>query len=153
MNSSQLPTDTEAVPLARGDIVAQAMEQILTPEEQRRLAEATPEECGQLEQQAMQHADVLMQGVTSEPASREKPESRTEAQVHTMEMQPTESEMDVEADSLIQGEIAPLLTIKEQEVMSKQGIYLVVATHVVGDVFVTQLAEKFLSKQEQREIR
>ena len=30
---------------------------------------------------------------------------------------------------------------------------MVVATHVVGDVFVTQPADKFLSKQTQREIR
>ena len=110
------PTDTEPVPLAVGDIVAQAMEQIITPEEWQRLAEATPEECGQLEQQAMQHADVLMQGVTSEPTSREEPEIRTEAQVHTVQMHPTET--DIVADSLIQGEIAPLLTIKEQEAMS-----------------------------------
>ena len=43
------PTDTEPVPLAVGDIVAQAMEQIITPEEWQRLTEATPEECGQLE--------------------------------------------------------------------------------------------------------
>ena len=32
-------------------------------------------------------------------------------------------------------------------------MYLVIATHVVGDVFVTQLADKFLSKQEQKEIK
>ena len=70
--------------------------------------------------------------------------------MHTVQMQPMETYM--EMDSLLQGEIAPLLTIKEQEAMSQQGLYLVVATHVVGDVFVTQLADKFLSKQEQREI-
>ena len=143
------PTDTETAP--EGDIVAQAMEQIITPEERQQLARATPEERGQLEQQAMQHASLLMQGGTSEPISREDPEIRTETQVHTVQMQPTETEM--ETDNLLQGEIAPLLTIKEQEAMSKQGVYLVVASHVVGDVFVTQIADKFLSKQEQREIR
>ena len=143
------PTDTETAP--EGDIVAQAMEQIITPEEQQQLAKATPEERGQLEQQAMQHASLLMQGETSEPTSREHPEIRTEAQVHTVQMQPTETEM--ETDNLLQGEIAPLLTIKEQEAMSQQGVYLVVATNVVGDVFVMQIADKFLSKQEQREIR
>ena len=142
-------TDTETAP--EGDIVAQAMEQIITPEEWQQLARATPEECGQLEQQVMQHASLLMQGGTSAPISREDPENRTEAQVHTVQMQPMETEM--ETDNLLQGEIAPLLTIKEQEAMSKQGVYLVVASHVVGDVFVTQIADKFLSKQEQREIR
>ena len=92
-----------------------------------------------------------MQDVTSEPTSGEDPEIRTEAQVHTMQMQPTE--VDKEVDSLLQGEIAPLMTIKEQEMLSKQGVYLLIATHVVGDVFVTQIAEKILSKQEQREIQ
>ena len=37
--------------------------------------------------------------------------------------------------------------------MSRQGVYLVIATHVVGDVFLTQLEDQFLSKKEQREIR
>ena len=141
------PTDTETAPA--GDIVAQAMEEIMTPEEQQQLAGATPEELGQLEQEAMQHASVLMQGVV--PTSREDPEIRTEAQVHTVQMQPTETDM--EKDNLLQGEISPLLTIKEQQEMSWQGVYLVIATNVVGDVFVTQLADKFLSKKEQREIQ
>ena len=112
------------------------------------MTEATPEELGQLEREAMQHASALMQGVV--PASREDPEI-TEAQVHTVEMQPMETER--ETDNLLQGEIAPLVTIKEQQEMSRQGVYLVIATHVVGDVFVTQLADKFLSKKEQKEIQ
>ena len=61
------------------------------------MTEATPEELGQLEQEAMQHVSALMQGVV--PASREDPEI-TKAQVHTVEMQPMETE--TEADSLLQ---------------------------------------------------
>ena len=133
------PTDTETVP--EGDIMAQAMEQIITPEERQQLARATPEECGQLEQQAMQHVSVLMQGVTSEPTSREDPEIRTEAQVHTVQMQPMETDM--ETDNLLQGEIGPLLTIKEQEAMSQHGVYLVVATHVVGMCLLHKLRINF----------
>ena len=144
--SQPTPTGIEAAPA--GDIVAQAMKQIITPEERQRLTEATPEELGQLEREAMQHASTLMQGVV--PASREDPEI-TEAQVHTVEMQPIETER--ETDNLLQGEIAPLVTIKEQQEMNRQGVYLVTATHVIGDVFVTQLADKFLSKKEQKEIR
>ena len=84
------PTDTETVP--ERDIIAQAMEQIITPEEWQQLARATPEELGQLEQEAMQHASVLMQNVMLEPTTGEDPEIRTEAQVHTMQMQPTEAD-------------------------------------------------------------
>ena len=112
------------------------------------MTEATPDELGHLEQEAMQHVSALMQGVV--PASREDPEI-TEAQVHTVEMQPMETER--ETDNLLQGEIAPLVTIQEQQEMSQQGVYLVIATHVVGGMFVTQLANKFLSKKEQKEIR
>ena len=147
VNTQPTPTDTETVPAA--DVVAQAMEEIISPEERQQLAWATPEQLGQLKQQAMQHASILMQGVESEPT--EDPEMTTEAQVHTVQMPPMETE--TETDNLVQGEIAPLLTIKEQDVLSRQGVYLVIATHVVGDVFVTQLADKFLSKQEQTEIR
>ena len=107
--SQPTPTGTETAPA--GDIVAQAMEQIITPEERQQLAGPTPEELGQLEQEAMQHASVLMQGVV--PTSRQHPEIRTEAQVHTVQIQPTETDM--EMYNLLQGEIAPLLTIKEQQ--------------------------------------
>ena len=37
--------------------------------------------------------------------------------------------------------------------MRRQGVYLVIASHVVGNVFVTQLVDKFLSKKEQKEIQ
>ena len=110
VDTQPTPTDTETVPAA--DIMADAMKEIISPEEWQQLAGATPEQLGQLEQQAMQHASVLMQGVVSEPT--EDPEMTTEAQVHTVQMQPTE----IETDSLLQGEIAPLLTIKEQEALS-----------------------------------
>ena len=76
---------------------------------------------------------------------------RMDVQVHSVHEESTGLEAD--SDCLLQGEVAPLLTIKEQEAMSQKRVYLVIATHIVGDVFVTQLADKYLSKQEQKEIR
>ena len=73
----------------------------------------------------------------------------SQAQVHQAEEESSESDL----DRFIQGEIAPPLTKKEQIELAKKGIFLVVATNVVGDIFVTQLAEKYYSKEEQRDIR
>ena len=73
----------------------------------------------------------------------------SQAQVHQAEEESSESDL----DRFIQGEIAPPLTRKEQLEMARNGIFLVVATNITGELFITQLAEKYYSKEEQREIR
>ena len=82
---------------------------------------------------------------------REVQVHRTEA-VGTETIQGEEESSGSDLDRFIQGEVAPPLTKKEQMELAKKGIFLVVATNVVGDIFVTQLAEKYYSKEEQRDI-
>ena len=56
-------------------------------------------------------------------------------------------------DWFIQGTIAPKLTVVEQERLRKQGVYLVVATKVADNLFVTQLMHESLTVKQQAEIR
>ena len=55
-------------------------------------------------------------------------------------------------DWFIQGTIAPKLTVLQQEKLRKQGIYLVVATKVADNLFVTQLMHENLTVKQQAEI-
>ena len=55
-------------------------------------------------------------------------------------------------DRFIQGTIAPKLTVVEQEKLRKQGVYLVVATKVADNLFVTQLMHENLTVKQQAEI-
>ena len=56
-------------------------------------------------------------------------------------------------DWFIQGTIAPKLTVVEQEKLRKQGVYLVVATKVADNLFITQLMHESLTVKQQAEIR
>ena len=56
-------------------------------------------------------------------------------------------------DRFIQGTIAPKLTVVQQEKLRKQGIYLVIATKVADNLFVTQLMHENLTVKQQAEIR
>ena len=55
-------------------------------------------------------------------------------------------------DRFIQGTIAPKLTVVQQEKLRKQGIYLVIATKVADNLFVTQLMHENLTVKQQAEI-
>ena len=55
-------------------------------------------------------------------------------------------------DQFIQGTIAPKLTVVQQEKLRKQGIYLVIATKVADNLFVTQLMHENLTVKQQAEI-
>ena len=149
--SQPTPTVTPTDSVPAGDIVAQAMEEIISPAGQQQLAGATREELEQIKQKGLQQASTFMQEVTAGSATGESSETRTDVQVHSVQGESMDIEVDV--DRLLQGEIAPLLTKKEKQALSQQGVYLVIATHVLGDVFVTQLSDKYLTKQEQKEIR
>ena len=72
-----------------------------------------------------------------------------QVQVHRAEEESSESDL----DRFIQGEIAPPLTRKEQVELARNGIFLVVATNITGELFITQLAEKYYTKEEQKDIR
>ena len=95
------------------------------------------------EMEVGEQSAVLMQG--------EVQVYRTEA-VGTEMVQGEEESSESDLDRFIQGEVAPPLTKKEQKELAKKGVFLVVATNVVGDIFLTQLAEKYYSKEEQRDI-
>ena len=55
-------------------------------------------------------------------------------------------------DRFIQGTIAPKLTTVEQRKLRRQGIYLVVATKVADNLFVTQLMHDNLTLRQQADI-
>ena len=55
-------------------------------------------------------------------------------------------------DHFIQGTIAPKLTTVEQRKLRRQGIYLVMATKVADNLFVTQLMHDNLTLKQQGEI-
>ena len=56
-------------------------------------------------------------------------------------------------DRFIQGTISPKLTVVEQEKLRKQGVYLVIATKVADNLFITQLMHENLTVKQQAEIR
>ena len=56
-------------------------------------------------------------------------------------------------DPFIQGTIAPKLTTVEQQKLHQDGIYLIIATKVADNLFVTQLAHDTLTLKQQAEIR
>ena len=56
-------------------------------------------------------------------------------------------------DHFIQGTIAPKLTTVEQQKLHQDGIYLVVATKMADNLFVTQLVNDMLTLKQQAEIR
>ena len=104
---------------------------------------------GDVVQREQEGEDVQME-------AQEEEREPAEVQIHQTEAGNTEIQPEEESDDndrWIQGEVAPPLTKKEQEEMAKKGIFLVVATNVVGDIFVTQLAEKYYTKKEQEDIR
>ena len=110
------PTLTDIPDVPAGDIVARAMEEIVSPAEQQHLAGATSQELDLLEQQAMQQASTIMQDIVEGSAMGESSETRMDAQIPSVQGEPTDIETD--ADRLLQGEITPLLMKKEQEALS-----------------------------------
>ena len=56
-------------------------------------------------------------------------------------------------DPFIQGTIAPKLTTVEQQKLHQDSIYLVIATKMADNLFVTQLAHDMLTLKQQAEIR
>ena len=86
-------------------------------------------------------------------------ESQMEVQVQVEEVpQETgegttkDSEEERLKDRFIQGAIAPKLTMVEQQKLHQDGIYLVVATKVADNLFVTQLVHDTLTLKQQAEI-
>ena len=69
----------------------------------------------------MKQASTIMLDIVTGPAASEGLETRIEAQVHSVQGESTDT--DVDADRLLQGEVAPLLTKKEQESMSRQSVF------------------------------
>ena len=60
---------------------------------------------------------------------------------------------DFDPERWTQGTVAPQMSIKKQQELAQQGVFLVVATPVTPDIFVTSLADPPLSIQEQHDIR
>ena len=80
---------------------------------------------------------------------------RHEVQVHHEqgERESTDSDGSSWSDRLIQGDIAPELTVTVQRNLKRQGVFLVIATHVVDQIWTTQLVDGTLTIKEQRDIR
>ena len=57
------------------------------------------------------------------------------------------------SDRLIQGDIAPELSVSVQKNLKRAGVFLVIATNVVNDLWTTQLVDGTLTLKEQRDIR
>ena len=76
-------------------------------------------------------------------------------QVHQAreEEESTDSDGSDWSDRLVQGDIAPELSVKVQKNLKRQGVYLVIATHVVDQMYTTQLVDGTLTIKEQRDIR
>ena len=60
---------------------------------------------------------------------------------------------DFDPERWTQGTVAPQLSIKKQRELAQQGVFLVVATPIAPNIFVTSLADPPLTIQEQRDIR
>ena len=165
---SEVPEVVEVRINPAGDPLAQAMETLL------------PEQKDQLERAAIQQAAVMLQSLTEVAKSRggeeaqgdiaqkeregedvqmeaqDKARESAEVQIHQTEAGNTETQPKEESDDndrRVQGEVAPPLAKKEQEEMVKKGIFLVVATNMVGDIFVTQLPRNTTPRKSRRRFR
>ena len=57
------------------------------------------------------------------------------------------------SDRLVQGDVAPELLVFQQKNLRRAGVFLVIATNVINDLWTTQLVEGTLTIKEQRNIR
>ena len=60
---------------------------------------------------------------------------------------------DFDPERWTQGTVSPQLSIKKQRELAQHGVFLVVATPITPNIFVTSLADPPLTIQEQRDIR
>ena len=103
-------------------------------------------------------SDIGGQQVVSEVQagpSQEPVETQVTVQVHVQE-HVQDSGMDSDdswADRLIQGNVAPKVTVVEQRIWKKNRIFLVTATPISDNLFVTQLVDGTMTLKEQAELR
>ena len=143
------------------------------------LAEARQEVQTELERAAVSEASVIMQEMVQEgqmaptqveaqlhprteavsvPSAAEETQGLPEGGTATAEDLPagedTESTpSDFDPERWTQGTVAPQLSIKKQRELAQQGVFLVVATPITPNIFVTSLADPPLTIPEQRDIR
>ena len=127
------------------------------------LAEARQEVRTELEQAAVSEASVIMQGMVQEgqmasaqveaqlhtrtetvsvPSAAEEtqglPEEGTAAvEVPSAEEDTESTPSDFDPERWTQGTVAPQLSIKKQRELAQQGVFLVVATPIAPNIFVT----------------
>ena len=88
-------------------------------------------------------------------------ESITGLELHQAQVHQRQEEEDSSGDTdgsdwldrLIQGDVAPELTVAVQKNLKRAGVFLVIATNVVNDLWTTQLVDGTLTIKEQRDIR
>ena len=99
--------------------------------------------------------NVVAPGVDPTPGPSGESAEHHQVQVHQErgEEESTDSDGSDWSDRLIQGDIAPELPVKVQKNLKWQGVFLVIATHVVDQIFTTQLVDGTLTIKEQRDIR
>ena len=143
------------------ELLVEARQEVQTELEQAAMSEASVMMQGMVERGQMDPAEVEMQlqSETTEtapaPSVAEEPQ---EEGAMAVDVPPAEEDMestpsDFNPERWTQGTVAPQMSIKKQCELAQQGVYLVVATPITPDIFVTSLADPPLTIQEQCDIR
>ena len=74
-------------------------------------------------------------------------------QVHQTEEEEESTDSSDWSDRLVQGDIAPELSVKVQKNLKRQGVFLVIVTHLMDQMYTTQLVDGTLTIKEQRDVR
>ena len=142
------------------ELLVEARQEVQAELEQAVMSEASVVIQGMVERGQLDPAEVEMQlqsrpmETTTAPSVAEEPQTLPQEGAVTVENPPAEEDTEsTPSERWTQGTVAPQVSIKKQRELAQQGVFLVVATPITPDIFVTSLADPPLTIQKQRDIR
>ena len=128
--------------------------QVETTTGEESLTEIQPSEAATNPEEGQAPENVVVLEVDPEPGpSGEGVEHQVQVHQERGEEENTDSDGSSWSDRLIQGDVAPKLPVLVQRTLRQKGVFLVIATNVVDNVWTTQLVDGTLTLKEQADIR
>ena len=141
------------------ELLVEVRQEVQAEMEQVAMSQASAVMQEMVEQGQMDPTEMEMQlqsrttGTTPAPSVAEEPQEESATAAPPAEEGTESPPSDFDPERWIQGTVAPQMSVKKQHELAQQLVYLVVATSIIPDIFVTSLADPPLTIQQQWDIK